>query len=370
MKPNDKEFVTIIIPCRDEARYVERCLGSVLGFRRPVDLDFEVLVMDGRSTDGTKARADGIAGRDPRVRVLDNPGLIQSTAVNAGVRAGRGQWIMRLDAHAEYPADYLWLCYETAVRSGADNVGGLFITEPGGTGYSAQLVQALTTHSFGVGDSGFRTGAKEDWADTVPYGFYRRDVFDRIGWLDERLVRAQDYEFNRRLVAAGGRILRNPHIQISYYNQPTIGAFYAKQFFREAPYNAYLWYIAPYAFALRHAITGVFAIGVLGGLLLSPLSRWISWPFTAVMALYALLAVVSAAQQGVRYHKPLHILCLPWCFFLFHFVHGLGVLVGLLRLLTRTSPVQRIAEPWPGAGRYRAWPDSSKKPPVRPVFDD
>lgn len=356
MSAADPELVSIIIPCLNEEAYIESCLRSVLAFNCPPGLAFEILVMDGRSQDRTIELARAIAADDPRVRVLDNPGRIQSTAVNLGVRAARGSWIMRLDAHARYPADYLSLCHETAHRSGADNTGGIFLTEPGGTGYQAQVVQALTTHKFGVGDSGFRTGAKEDWADTVPYGFYRREVFDRIGWLDERLVRAQDYEFNRRLIAAGGRILRNPHIRLHYYNQPTLYRFYHKQFVREAPYNAYLWYLAPYAFAPRHAITGVFAAGVIGGLVLSPLTPWIAWPYGVILALYTLLAVLAAAQQALRYRQPWHLFSLPPGFFAYHFLHGVGVLGGLIRLALHTAPVQKVPEPWPGAHRARAWP--------------
>jgi len=352
------ELVSILIPCRNEEPFVAQCLASVRAFECPTGINLEILVLDGRSEDRTVEIARTIAAEDPRIRILDNPGRIQSTAVNLGVRAARGQWIMRLDAHARYPADYLKLCYESALRSGADNVGGIFITEPGGTGYSAQLVQALTTHKFGVGDSGFRTGAKEDWADTVPYGFFRRDIFDRLGWLDERLVRAQDYEFNRRIIAAGGKILRNPAIQVHYYNQPTITRFLVKQIAKEAPYNAYMWYLAPYAFAPRHAVTGVFALGVLGGLALSAFTPWIAWPFAAVMVFYALLAVASGAQQALRYRRPLHLLCLPPCFFLYHFIHGVGILAGLARLATHTAPVQQKSEPWPGAGFRRCRPQT------------
>jgi hypothetical protein len=118
--------------------------------------------------------------------------------------------------------------------------------------------------------------------------------------------------------------------------------------------------LAPYAFASRHAITGFFAAGVLGGLCLGPLTHWIQFPFLAVMALYAILAAGSACQQAVRYREPWHALLLPGCFFLYHFLHGLGVLGGLARLVTGTSPVQKLKEPWPGAGRFRAWPPAAE----------
>ena len=357
--PSQQELVSIVVPCRNEGRFIEACLRSVLAFECPASVGIEVLVMDGCSTDETKALAQKIANTDSRVRVLDNPGRIQSTAVNLGIRAARGTWIMRLDAHARYPANYLRICYETARRSGADNVGGLFITEARGPGYQAQLVQALTTHRFGVGDAGYRTGGGEAWVDTVPYGFFDRRVFERLGWLDERLVRAQDYEFNRRLIAAGGRIRRNPAIRVFYYNQPTLSAFYWKQFSREAPYNAYLWYLAPYAFAVRHAITAVFAAGVIAGPLCATLLPWCGAVYGGLLTLYALLAFISALQQAVRFRRPTHAILLPFCFFAYHFLHGCGVLWGLIRLATCTAPVQKIKEPWTGAGRFRAWPAPS-----------
>jgi glycosyltransferase involved in cell wall biosynthesis len=350
------DLVSIIIPCRNEEHYVEKCLHSVLAFEIPLGLDFEILIMDGRSEDRTVPLAQAIAAGNARIRVLDNPGRIQSSAVNLGVRAAQGAWIMRLDAHAFYPPDYLRLCHETALRSEADNVGGLFITQTSAKSYPAQVVQALTTHKFGVGDAGYRTGAREAYADTVPYGFFRREVFDRIGWLDERLVRAQDYEFNQRIRKAGGKILRNPEIRVFYFNQPTLQKFFAKQFFREAPYNAYLWYLAPYAFAFRHAITGAFALGILAGPLLALAVPLLWWPYLAIVLLYFLLAIASALQQAVRYRQPLHALVLPAGFFAYHFLHGIGVLAGLGQLLLGRAPVQQSPEPWPGAGRFRAWP--------------
>ena len=345
--------IDIAIPVLNEENYLQGCLDSVLGFELPEGVCCTIYVLDGGSRDGTRRVADGYAERYKNVVVRDNPGKIQSCALNLVIREGTGEYILRLDAHAFYPMDYLRRCLETIERTGADNVGGVCITEPGGAGYQAGLVQAMTTHSFGVGNAEFRLNPEEHPADTVPYGFFRRAIFDRIGLYDERLVRAQDYEINRRIAAAGGVVWLDPRIRVHYYNQPTLAKFYKKQILWEAPYNAYLWWVAPYAFALRHAVTGCFAIGVLGGLLLGPFFAWIQRPFLAVMGLYIVLAIVSAVQQAVRYRALGHIVFLPFCFFLYHFLHGLGILWGMLKLVTRTAPVQRSTEPWPGAGRYR-----------------
>ena len=136
---------------------------------------------------------------------------------------------------------------------------------------------------------------------------------------------------------------RNPRIQISYFPQPDFVSFIRKQFVYEAPYNAYMWYLAPYSFALRHAVTAIFSAGVIGGILLSPFSSTVRGIFAGIMLLYALLAIFSAISQGIRYRDARHVLFLPFAFFAYHFLHGLGVLGGLIKLATGTAPVQKPA---------------------------
>jgi len=349
--------VSILIPCLQERDFIRPCLESVRAFDVPADAELlEILVIDGGSTDGTCDIVLDLAKTDPRIRLIDNPGRIQSTGLNIALRIASGEYIVRLDAHSSYPRDYLALTLETSLRTGCDNAGGLFITQPRGSSYQSALIQALTTHKFGVGDAGYRTGAAEGPADTVPYGCFRRELFDRLGPFDERLVRAQDYEMNRRIIAAGGCVWRNPAIRVTYFPQPDFRSFIRKQVVYEAPYNAYLWYLAPYAFAPRHAITGVFAFGVLAGLALSPFSGTVKAVFLAIMALYFALAIAAGIQQAIRYRQPRHVVFVPLAIFLYHFLHGMGLLAGLFRLATGTAPVQKVREPWPGAGRLRAWP--------------
>jgi glycosyltransferase involved in cell wall biosynthesis len=333
--------VSILIPCYQERNFIRLCLESVLAFELPESTGIEILVLDGMSDDGTREIVQEFSSRDDRIRLVDNPRRTQSAALNLGIPMSRGEYIMRLDAHSMYPPDYLALTLETALRTGADNTGGVVATLRRGEGYQSALVQALTTHKFGVGDSGFRTDAPEGPADTVPYGFFKREVFAKVGLFDERLLRAQDYEMNRRITHSGGTIWMNPEIQVQYFQQPDLASFIRKQIVHEAPYNAYMWYVAPYAFTLRHAVTGVFAFGVLAGIVLSPFSKAIRLAFGAVIILYFALAFLSGIQQAIRYREPRHVLFAPIGFFLFHFLHGIGILIGLGRLVTRTAPVQR-----------------------------
>ena len=346
-------MISIIIPTFNEGKYIKDCLKGVSKFNIPEKEELEILVIDGSSTDNTISIVKDIQSIDQRIKIINNPNKIQSSALNIGIRQSRGEWVLRLDAHANYPKDYLNLCFKTMLEKKVENVGGLCITKPGGDFYQAHLVQALCTHKFGVGNSAFRTGSPADYVDTVPYGFFKKTLFQAIGYFDERLVRAQDFEFNKRIVSCGGKIWLNPEIQAIYFNKPTLKEFLVKQFFSDAPYNAYMWYLAPYTFVYRHAITAVFSLGFICGVLLSFYSYVIKILFLSVMLFYFFLSLVSSIQQAILYKQKKHVLFLPISFFFYHFIHGLGVSVGLFKLFIQKAPVQDKKIAWKGFKNHR-----------------
>lgn len=348
---NEYRFnVSIIIPCRNEERYIEKCIDSVLSFEIPEDTIIkEIFLIDGNSTDNTCTLIKKYLDKDKRFILLNNSKIIQSCALNIGIKKSSGNYILRLDAHAQYPKNYLSLLTETSKRVNVENVGGTTFNAHTNGNSGQTTVQALTTHRFGVGNSGFRTGMTEQEADTVPYGFFKKEIFEKIGYFDERLVRTQDYEFNRRIKKYGGKIWFNPSIQVYYYNQPNLKTFLEKQFLKEAPYNAYMWYVAPYTFVYRHAITGIFSLGIIGGFLLSLFFYPIYVIYWLVIMLYFVLAIFSSIQQSYRYKKIYLLFYLPFSFFLYHFIHGLGVWLGLLKIISGTSPVQKTTIRWEGS---------------------
>jgi len=331
-----KPAISIIIPCRNEARFIDKCLKSVFSFD-PVPGGIEVIVVDGMSNDSTRDILAQWILRQPNIRVVDNPDRIVPTAMNVGIKVSKGDWIVRLDAHSKYPKDYLRLCLETSQRTSADNVGGVFITIPRSDSIQAKMVQALTTHRFGVGNADFRLNASEGPADTVPYGFYKREIFNKIGLYDERLVRNQDYELNRRLLRAGGRIWLNPKIQVFYYNQGSLWGLLRQAFFT-AQWNAWMWYVAPYTFALRHVIPALFVLALLGTILISYFFSWGVF-LLSILSLYGVFAFAASIQQR-KFHELWMVPLLPFLFFLYHIGYGLGTLWGALRLVMKKTPVQ------------------------------
>ena len=221
---NGRPRVSIVMPCRNEAAYIGPCLDSVLATDYPLDR-MEVLVADGRSDDGTREIVERCAAQHPCVRLLDNPARITPAALNTAIRVATGDVIIRMDAHGVYPRDYVPRLVRALEETGADNVGGVVITLPADDTPSARAIALAFSHPLGVGNAYFRIGvAGPRWVDTVPFGCFRRELFDRVGMFDEEMVRNQDDEFNLRLIGHGGRILLLPDVVARYYARRSLGA--------------------------------------------------------------------------------------------------------------------------------------------------
>jgi glycosyltransferase involved in cell wall biosynthesis len=298
------------------------------------------------STDNTRSIIQNLQKEHSELKLIDNLKRYQVHGINLAIEMAKGEYLAWLGAHAEYPVDYLDVLYRTSLRTDAENVGGILNTQPGSSSYSGHLVQAISTHKFGVGDSGFRVGQRiEEYTDTVPFGFYKMSIFKKVGHFDERLIRCQDYELNRRIIKNGGKILVNPEVQVIYYNQPTLGRLLKKQILIQGPYNPYAWYIAPHSFNYRHAITSLFTGSLIIGIVLSVFFMWARVVLFSALGVYFTLAIISSVQQSFRYKKPADIVILPFGFFLFHIAHGLGVLLGLFKLMLGLAPVQKKNNP-------------------------
>lgn len=346
-------MVSVIIPCRNEASFINQLLASVMGFDPP-DGGYEVLMVDGMSSDGTADEIRRWEKAHPNLHLLENPGRIFPTGMNIGIRASRGDFVVGLGAHCTYPKDYLVKCVAASQRTGAANVGGVMVTEPRGQTRQAKLVHAITTHRFGVGNSGFRTGAGEGSADTVAYGCYRRSIFDRIGLFDERLVRNQDYEFNRRISAAGEKVWRAPEIHARYFNQGGMKGL-LKQAFTTGQWNVWMWYLAPYSFSPRHAIPGLFVLALILALLGTLVSPYSLAAFFSLLLLHLLFGLAAGMVQGKRFGLWMTGI-LPVLFLSYHLAYGVGTVAGAALLLARRSPVSVLSEPWEGAGCSRVDP--------------
>ena len=324
--------VTVIMPIRNEASFIERSLGAVLTQEYPHN-QLEVLIADGMSTDETRDVIDRLAKVNSAVRVsvVDNPEKIVPTGINRALAIARGNVIIRVDGHTIIAPDYVRQCVSLLQSSGADNVGGRMVAVS--EGWFGRAVALATNSPFAVGGARFHFSDREEWVDTVYMGAWPREVFDRVGLFDEEQVRNQDDEFNYRLLSHGGKILLSPRIKSSYYNRSTPRSLW-RQYFQYGYWKVRVMQKIPRQMRLRHFAPPLFIAVLLLSLLMTPLTVMAWWIFGLSLGSYIVsnigISMLTARRGGWNL-----LLTLPLCFATIHFAWGTGFLVGLLRFWNR-----------------------------------
>lgn len=315
-------LVSVIIPIRNEEKFIGRCLDSFLIQIKKRD-DCEIICVDGMSTDKTTDIIKEYSARDGRVKLVVNTAKITPVAMNLGIRQSKGDFIMIVSCHAEYAFDYINKCLEVIERTKADHVGGYMTTLPGKNSAVGMAIAMATSCAFGVGNSMFRLKGPEQEVDTVPFGMYRRAVFEKIGLYDERLVRNQDIELNHRLQKAGGRIIISPEISSSYYNRSTYSGLW-QQSFNNGFWNPYTVWLTGSGLSLRHFVPLFFVLGMV----IMTAGSFFWWPVKWILAGYILLYLTVAFSFSIRsaWQNKTSVFLVLWSFVVLHIAYGFGSL--------------------------------------------
>lgn len=326
-------LVTVVVPCRNEIRFIRRFLDSVMQ-QDFTGMKVEVLIADGMSDDGTRELLDQCAPAFPAVRILDNPEKIVSAGLNAAIREASGEVIIRMDVHSEYAPDYLQNCLRVLNETGAGNVGGPALTRA--AGYMAQAI-ALAYHTrFACGGAKFHDPKYEGFVDTVTYGCWRKSTLERIGIFDESLVRCEDHDMNGRLIAAGGKIWQSPKITSWYWPRTSLRRLF-HQYFQYG-----FWKVAVIRKHRKHAAWRhlvpvtclLISIGLLLGIAGASLSGSVWWKSVFVITGVASAGLYCAASAGAAFSVAKRdgwrfLPVLPIVFGTYHLSYGLGFLLGL-----------------------------------------
>jgi glycosyltransferase involved in cell wall biosynthesis len=320
-------MISIIIPCRNEEKFIAKCLDTVISQDYSIE-NLEVFVVDGDSQDNTKKIIREYEKNYSFIKLLNNPKKYTPFGLNIGIKKSKGDIIIRMDAHAGYEKDYISKCVKYLIEYGADNVGGIIKTLPAKNTIIAKAIAASLASRFGAASS-FRLGSQKPiWVDTVFGGCYKREVFEKIGYFDERMIRSQDIEFNKRLLAAGGKILLVPEIIAIYFPQSTLEGFLKHNFIDGFWITFPLKFGIKY-FSLRHLIPLFFTFIFLFSFILGIFSFWMRLLFDLFFLFYftvnSLFSLFISRKIGVT--------SLPFimsAFFIRHFFYGFGSLVGLI----------------------------------------
>ncbi|NJS39377.1 MAG: glycosyltransferase family 2 protein [Rhodobacteraceae bacterium] len=221
--------IIIVIPTLNEARHIRSVIRTLADSANR--LGALIVVVDGGSTDGTPGLVTAEAALDPNVILLNNPRRLQAAAINLAVEAfaDRADWLIRVDAHAGYPADYCDELMAEALRTGADSV--VVRMHATGTGFVQRNVAAAQNAFFGNGGSAHRQGGDGRFVAHGHHALMRLSAFRAVGGYDETFSHNEDAELDQRLTKAGFRIWLTAATAMDYYPRSTLRSL-ARQYFR------------------------------------------------------------------------------------------------------------------------------------------
>lgn len=328
-------FITAMIVARNEEIYIEKCFKSLLEQSYPADR-YEILIIDGMSTDRTVAVAKEVEKKyatrydqgqlysKVQVRYFDNPKKILAAGWNLGIQNAKGDYVVRIDAHAYADKDFLLNSMKTMLEVGdAVCVGGAMITET--LSPRGEIIKEVLSSPFGVGGSKFRYMKEPGYVDTVAFGLYRKDVFERLGYFDEELERTQDNDMHRRIRADEGKFYLNPSIKTVYYSRDSVAKM-IKQGFQNGKWTMINFKRHPGRMAIRHFVPFAFILALLVCLLLGFVFR----TFWMIMLVGLALHLIVGCYFAFRRTKQMsHRLVMPLMFLLLHISYGTGSMVGV-----------------------------------------
>jgi len=313
--------VSVLIPCRNEARYIEKCIRSVFSFDSPPG-GFEVIVIDGVSTDGTREILSRLQHQFPGLVVIDNPRKIVPSAMNLGIQHAIGDYVVRADARCIHPPSYLCDLIELSERTGADNVGGVLIPQFG-NGYAQNAIALAYQSRIAMGGALRDRGNFLGETDTVYGGCFKRKRLLEAGMYDESMVRNQDDELSFRLRETGGKVVQDGRIKVQYYPRNSFWHLF-KQFMQYGYWKVSVIKKHPRQASLRHFLPAVLVLSFIASGLLILLGFHGSWIYVGSYFLaVGLFSFQSACGRSLKLLPGL-----IFAVFLIHVGFGIGFVIA------------------------------------------
>ena len=328
-------MVSIILPIRNEAKHIKQTIDSILN-QNHIDKGFEILIADGMSNDGTREIIEEYIKTNGNIQLIENPEQIVSTGFNRALSNARGDFIIRVDGHSEIEQDFIKNSIKLFKTVDADCVGGA--TQHIASGIIGNAIRISQTSRFGVGGVPFREGSENGkFVDTIAFGTYKREIFEKIGGYDEELVRNQDDEFNFRLIQNGGKIWLDPSIKSTYYLRNSLSKLFL-QYFQYGFYKIRVMQKRRGFASWRHIVPGVFLISLCLSFIFY-LAIPLRWPIYLITFSYALTNILATLWESIKqamnqdsrkssHFSLLSFFILPLTYFILHFSYGLGFLFG------------------------------------------
>lgn len=323
--------VSVLIPCRNEAKHIEHCLTNIYGLTPPPE-GFEVIVIDGMSNDGTFDILSQLKKRFPDLIIINNPDKIVPRAMNLGIQYAKGEYIVRTDSRCIHPKSYLCDLIELSEKTGADNVGGVLVPEFG-DGYTQNAIALAYKSPIAMGGALRDRGDFIGETDTVYGGCFKRKRLLEVGMYDEEMVRNQDDELSFRLRERGGKIIQDGRIKIQYFPRSSFWHLF-KQFMQYGYWKVSVIKKHPQQASPRHFLPAVLVLSFVTLGLLIPFTVYGLYGFLIFLGSYfltiGLFSIKSAYELSMRLLPGL-----IFAVFLIHISFGMGFIIRSIGRLFR-----------------------------------
>jgi succinoglycan biosynthesis protein ExoA len=320
---------SILVPVLDEERYIERSLAAMRRQRFAGTLEF--LFADGGSSDRTRELLEAGAREDPRVRIFDNRRRSVTSGLNVALRNARGRWVARMDAHSEYPEDYVSLGVARLERGDTRWVSGPQI--PAGDNAVSRAVALALSDALGRGASrkwgreGDAALGEEFEVDSGVFaGVWERATLLEYGGWDERWVVNEDGELAGRFLERGERLVCLPAMGARYAPRRSLAGLW-RQYHTYGTYRERTSTRHPRTLRRSLLLPPALVIDVTLALAGPGRARR---PARAGVALYT-AALGRASLRARRERAGVDALLMPAVLAVMHLGHGSGFLRGALR---------------------------------------
>ncbi len=326
--------VAVVIPCKNEEHYIEKCVRSILNSNYDIQL-IDIYVCDGLSTDKTPDIVKRLSEEHQQVHLLINHAQTTPQGLNLGLKTATNDLKIILGAHSEVDPNFIAENVKAIQQDASIGCAGGIIKNVF-ENKTSEIIGAAMSSPFGVGNAHFRTGGKEGFVDTVAFGAYRKEIFDDIGYFDEELVRNQDDEFNFRLIKNGYKIFLSPKIISLYYVRASYQKLF-RQYYQYGYWKVFVNKKHQTVTSVRQLIPLFFVLFLIFGSLLSLFSSYLLALFLFTLSLYLILGLyfankVSSTQQ---------IFSVLFTFVILHISYGSGYLKGLIDFILLNKQPQK-----------------------------
>lgn len=321
-------LVSLIIVALNEEKALPKLLMNLKSQSYPHN-KLDIILVDSMSNDSTQTIMNDFKNNSDFYRVVckKNEKVLQAAGWNVGLDSIVGEIIIRLDAHASIPDDFI----EKNVRcieSGHDICGGQVLNYIANETNWTTVINMAEASMFGGSVAAFRRKHQEGEVRTLAFASYKREVFDRVGRFDERLARTEDNEMHYRMRCAGYVFFYNPDIVSFRETRPTL-----KKLIRQKYLNGY-WVgitskVCVRCLSLYHFIPLLFVLAIIATTVLNAFGIWqlgaLLW------GLYIIVAIAMSIVAIVNNEKKFAIMVvLPFIFLLLHVAYGSGTIIGIL----------------------------------------